>query len=151
MEQQENSIDRDEGELSTEILDIIAEYEDLLREYEAVMRKTSETLDDISAKEKELEEKGILDEKIADDLEQKRIDALEELGDTEARLMTIIIERKQKEVDEVMAEKRFLEAKYHRAKRVNEKLKYGHKLYPNDPCPCGSGKKYKKCCGKVGE
>ncbi|HNI57821.1 MAG TPA: SEC-C metal-binding domain-containing protein [Elusimicrobiota bacterium] len=18
----------------------------------------------------------------------------------------------------------------------------------NDPCPCGSGKKYKKCCGK---
>lgn len=19
---------------------------------------------------------------------------------------------------------------------------------PNDPCPCGSGKKYKKCCGK---
>ena len=22
------------------------------------------------------------------------------------------------------------------------------KVYPNDPCPCGSGKKYKKCCGK---
>ena len=21
------------------------------------------------------------------------------------------------------------------------------KIYPNDPCPCGSGKKYKKCCG----
>ena len=20
------------------------------------------------------------------------------------------------------------------------------KVYPNDPCPCGSGKKYKKCC-----
>ena len=24
----------------------------------------------------------------------------------------------------------------------------GKKIYPNDPCPCGSGKKYKKCCGK---
>lgn len=24
----------------------------------------------------------------------------------------------------------------------------GEKVYPNDPCPCGSGKKYKKCCGK---
>ena len=24
----------------------------------------------------------------------------------------------------------------------------GAKIYPNDPCPCGSGKKYKKCCGK---
>lgn len=22
------------------------------------------------------------------------------------------------------------------------------KTYPNEPCPCGSGKKYKKCCGK---
>ena len=22
------------------------------------------------------------------------------------------------------------------------------KIFPNDPCPCGSGKKYKKCCGK---
>ena len=22
------------------------------------------------------------------------------------------------------------------------------KIYPNDPCPCGRGKKYKKCCGK---
>lgn len=22
------------------------------------------------------------------------------------------------------------------------------KIYPNDPCPCGSGKKFKKCCGR---
>ncbi len=33
-------------------------------------------------------------------------------------------------------------------KRRDEK-----KIYPNDPCPCGSGKKYKQCCGrkKVGD
>jgi preprotein translocase subunit SecA len=24
----------------------------------------------------------------------------------------------------------------------------GQKVGRNDPCPCGSGKKYKKCCGK---
>ncbi|MBU4257332.1 SEC-C domain-containing protein, partial [Patescibacteria group bacterium] len=24
----------------------------------------------------------------------------------------------------------------------------GHKVGRNDPCPCGSGKKYKKCCGR---
>ena len=24
------------------------------------------------------------------------------------------------------------------------------KIYPNDPCPCGSGLKYKKCCGRKG-
>ncbi len=23
------------------------------------------------------------------------------------------------------------------------------KVYPNDPCPCGSGKKYKNCCGRI--
>jgi hypothetical protein len=23
------------------------------------------------------------------------------------------------------------------------------KIFPNDSCPCGSGKKYKKCCGKA--
>ncbi|MCL2051861.1 MAG: SEC-C metal-binding domain-containing protein [Lachnospiraceae bacterium] len=24
----------------------------------------------------------------------------------------------------------------------------GERTYPNDPCPCKSGKKYKKCCGR---
>jgi uncharacterized protein YecA (UPF0149 family) len=27
------------------------------------------------------------------------------------------------------------------------KLKSGESVGRNDPCPCGSGKKYKKCCG----
>ena len=26
----------------------------------------------------------------------------------------------------------------------------GEKIGRNDPCPCGSGKKYKKCCGAKG-
>ncbi len=28
------------------------------------------------------------------------------------------------------------------------KKRAGKKIQPNDPCPCGSGKKYKMCCGK---
>ncbi len=28
------------------------------------------------------------------------------------------------------------------------KVNTSKKVYPNDPCPCGSGKKYKNCCGK---
>uniref|UniRef100_UPI003FEDA3AE preprotein translocase subunit SecA n=1 Tax=Dorea sp. TaxID=2040332 RepID=UPI003FEDA3AE len=28
------------------------------------------------------------------------------------------------------------------------KKRAGKKVYPNDPCPCGSGKKYKQCCGR---
>lgn len=31
-----------------------------------------------------------------------------------------------------------------------EKISYlKKKIYPNDPCPCGSGMKYKKCCDKL--
>ncbi len=29
-------------------------------------------------------------------------------------------------------------------------VKKVEKVGPNDPCPCGSGKKYKKCCGGIG-
>ncbi len=45
----------------------------------------------------------------------------------------------------------------HRYPEVNEpqtdinnvySIKTGAKIGRNDPCPCGSGKKYKKCCGK---
>ncbi len=28
------------------------------------------------------------------------------------------------------------------------KKRESDKVYPNDPCPCGSGKKYKQCCGR---
>jgi preprotein translocase subunit SecA len=28
------------------------------------------------------------------------------------------------------------------------KRRESQKVYPNDPCPCGSGKKYKQCCGR---
>ncbi|MCI9078098.1 MAG: preprotein translocase subunit SecA [Lachnospiraceae bacterium] len=28
------------------------------------------------------------------------------------------------------------------------KRRTGRKIQPNDPCPCGSGKKYKQCCGR---
>ena len=30
-------------------------------------------------------------------------------------------------------------------------VRKGNKIGPNDPCPCGSGKKYKKCCGAPGK
>lgn len=30
----------------------------------------------------------------------------------------------------------------------NESIVKEKKIYPNKPCPCGSGKKYKKCCGR---
>lgn len=37
---------------------------------------------------------------------------------------------------------------YRKCKEAQIVKRDGDKVYPNDPCPCGSGKKYKKCCGK---
>ena len=34
------------------------------------------------------------------------------------------------------------------ASRITPPMLISHKIGRNDPCPCGSGKKYKKCCGK---
>ena len=47
------------------------------------------------------------------------------------------------------AEKKFkeeAEAKSKEAKANQTFIREGVKVGRNDPCPCGSGKKYKKCC-----
>ncbi len=36
----------------------------------------------------------------------------------------------------------------YRQQKASGTVRNEHKIYPNDPCPCGSGKKYKKCCGR---
>ena len=48
--------------------------------------------------------------------------------------------------DEIFDEEK-KKALYKEAKKANTVVK-GKKIGRNDPCPCGSGKKYKKCCGK---
>ena len=36
----------------------------------------------------------------------------------------------------------------YREQKISTTIVKPERVYPNDPCPCGSGKKYKKCCGK---
>ena len=36
----------------------------------------------------------------------------------------------------------------YREQKQSTTIRREQKVYPNDPCPCGSGKKYKKCCGR---
>ena len=36
----------------------------------------------------------------------------------------------------------------YKSQKASGTVRKGKKIFPNDPCPCGSGKKYKKCCGK---
>ena len=50
--------------------------------------------------------------------------------------------QKVRSKDEVEAEKKLVE----KTKKV-EPIKAGAAPGRNDPCPCGSGRKYKKCCG----
>lgn len=47
---------------------------------------------------------------------------------------------------EIFSEEKLKEL-YLEAKKANTIVK-GPKIGRNDPCPCGSGKKYKKCCGR---
>ena len=48
--------------------------------------------------------------------------------------------------DEILTEERRKEL--YKEQKSSTTVVKGDKIYPNDPCPCGSGKKYKKCCGK---
>ena len=51
------------------------------------------------------------------------------------------------EWDAILSEERRAEL-YKENKASGTVRREGKKIYPNDPCPCGSGKKYKKCHGR---
>ena len=36
----------------------------------------------------------------------------------------------------------------YREQKISTTIVKPERVYPNDPCPCGSGKKYKQCCGR---
>jgi len=64
--------------------------------------------------------------------------------DTVKLLFHVKVEQKveREEVAKVTGTNKDDTAKAAPKKRATEKV------YPNDPCPCGSGKKYKQCCGR---
>lgn len=64
--------------------------------------------------------------------------------DTVRLLMHVRIEQKveREQVAKVTGTNKDDSAVKTPVKRENQKV------YPNDPCPCGSGKKYKQCCGR---
>ena len=63
-----------------------------------------------------------------------------------------IITREQQEAMERESQQRMAAAKANHGddfqENVKQPVKNGEKIGRNDPCPCGSGKKYKNCCGK---
>ncbi len=63
-----------------------------------------------------------------------------------------IITREQQEAMERENQQRMAAAKANHGddfqENVKQPVKNGEKIGRNDPCPCGSGRKYKNCCGK---
>ena len=63
-----------------------------------------------------------------------------------------IVTREQQEAMEREAQQRMAAAQANHGddfhESVKQPVKNGEKVGRNDPCPCGSGKKYKNCCGK---
>ena len=85
--------------------------------------------------------------------------ATDEMTDIEKEKMIDEILELQEEYSRLEEENRELKIKNERLNKERARLikrrnhllqlhKVAPKIYPNDPCPCGSGKKYKKCCGK---
>ncbi len=50
------------------------------------------------------------------------------------------------EWEEIFSEEKRKEL--YKEQKASTTVRKEQKIYPNDPCPCGSGKKYKKCHGK---
>ena len=48
--------------------------------------------------------------------------------------------------DNILSEERRKEL--YREQKASGTVRKAKKIFPKDPCPCGSGKKYKKCCGR---
>ncbi|MBQ7596585.1 MAG: SEC-C domain-containing protein, partial [Clostridia bacterium] len=66
--------------------------------------------------------------------------------DTVKQILTVRITRKE-ETERKQTAKITGESGASDGSEKGRTVRKGKKVGPNDPCPCGSGKKYKKCCG----
>ena len=88
-----------------------------------------------------------------DPLVEYKKEAFDVFADMTSRLSTEIVSRLfkiqvQKQEAVIKEPARQMKLNYNRgADSSAHTARHGRKIGRNDPCPCGSGKKYKKCCG----
>ncbi len=70
--------------------------------------------------------------------------------DTVKQMLTVVIKSKE-ETERKQTAKITSESGSTDGSDKARPVRKGKKVGPNDPCPCGSGKKYKKCCGAPGK
>ena len=81
---------------------------------------------------------------------------IDEIKFNTIRTLQVIQFKMESAEEEAIAATKRLEAEQMRQEaqiqlnHTEQKEFSGKKIARNDPCPCGSGKKYKQCCGKSG-
>ena len=126
-----------------------------IAEVEAIDKRLQDRKEDIRRRMGEIEEipePEREDERNA--LAAEMLSAESEAAEARNQLLTDSILRLQDQIAEKKRRQEELETKLSRLEELNKqltptKVNETKKVYPNDPCPCGSGKKYKKCCGRI--
>ncbi len=85
-------------------------------------------------------------ELFTDMIERLKRQVVETLYRIEVRVEGTEVEEKVKK----KKKKRYVEHRGEEASKVETVRRSGRKIGRNEPCPCGSGKKYKHCCGRKG-
>lgn len=75
-----------------------------------------------------------------EDLCRELGDEYNTLGNTERANFLYTLENEEKEKNN--------KSSFFRGFNIDQLMVKSKKIYPNELCPCGSGKKYKKCCGR---
>ena len=126
---------RDE-ELINSIYETLSSEPSAIRKLDVIIRDTDLKLQPVVERLKELNESDQVDQ-----YEIVRLEKEKERIRKERLVKTILLVQ---DVNSQIREKtRRTESLLNRISNTDK-----IKLYPNDPCPCGSGKKYKKCCGR---
>ena len=71
-----------------------------------------------------------------------------ELNGKDPYISHLYVELRNMEKEEDSKEADWLDALFTPEGNVETYRRESAKIGRNDPCPCGSGKKYKKCCGR---
>jgi len=130
-----------------------------MEEFNTVRDKATESFLDIQDRYGAIKSNGKTDEENAEELEklEKESKCVEILAmQSVVDLCKCVIKEKEKQYKDAFDKKQQQEreiksqlALLHRKEIDARKSARPEKVYPNDPCPCGSGKKYKRCCAVV--
>ena len=94
----------------------------------------------------------IRDRMEANPIEEMDEDTVVNLGFDKEKLYKNMVDARADWLYELPQREKIFDADKRKALYLEQKksgtVVKGHKVGRNDPCPCGSGKKYKHCCGR---